>query len=565
MDTVIDFITQHKLGRYKVSGQEVEICCPNGKCPNVGQPQFYINRQTGAFYCHRCNWKGGNIKQLAFKLGLIQFKEPVETDHIYISPKDIEHMEAELLATPSAMKFLEEQRGFKRSSIVQFRLGHKTIDSNPVIVIPYFDRTDTCVGLKYYFYTRPSGVPKMKFEKNSKSQLFNINGINFEEPVVLTEGEFDAITAWQYGYENVGSVPNGAQGINGWTEEIDKADKYIICFDNDSAGQEGAKKLSEKLGASRCFRAYPQLKDLNEYLQCNLDKTEVDKIFHSAKPMFEAPITDVTQYIDSACKYLENPTVCKGFTTGWNSIDYYLGGIRLGEVTVTSGMTGHGKTTFAMSMIANLIRQDVPCLIVSPEMKEQSLLLDLANNHYKKILTEKDTQLLIDYAHTIDGKVQIANVFNQWTQKKDGGLLQQIFDLIVHSVRHKGTKFVLLDHLRLFLNPKEQENERFLIDEFMQKCVHTVIQNKVHIWLVVQPKNLPANQKKVALADLKGSSNIGQDAHNVVLIHRHTNDPKKEHIVEVEIAKNRELGLCGTVPLEFDLNSKANYYEIEKD
>lgn len=565
MDTVIDFITQHKLGKYKVSGSEVEICCPNKDCPNYGQSQFYINRNTGAFYCHRCGWKGANIKQLAFKLGLISFKEPVETDHIYISPKEIGELEKELANTPLAIKYLTEQRGFKQSSIAQFRLGHKTVDNNPVIVIPYFDTTDTCVGLKYYFYTRPSGVPKMKFEKNSKCQLFNLNGINFEEDVIITEGEFDAITAWQYGYENVGSIPNGASGINGWTEEIDKAEKYIICFDNDNAGQEGAKKLSEKLGASRCFRAYPQLKDLNEYLQCNLDKQDVDKIFQSAKPMFDAPITDVTQYIDSACKYLSSPTINKGYTTGWESIDYYLGGIRLGEVTVTSGMTGHGKTTFAMSLISNLIKQDVPCLIVSPEMKEQSLLLDLANNHYKKVLTEKDSQSLIDFAHTIDGKVHIANVFDQWTQKKEGGLLQQIFDLIVHSVRHRGVKFVLLDHLRLFLSPKEQGDERFLIDEFMQKCVHTVIQNKVHIWLVVQPKNLPANQKKVSLADLKGSSNIGQDAHNVILIHRHMNDPKKEHIVEVEVAKNRELGLCGTVPLEFNLNSKANYYEIEKD
>lgn len=562
METVIEFITQQKLGKYRASGDQVEIGCPNRKCPNYEQPQFYINRNTGAFYCHRCGWKGTNLKQLAFKLGLITFKEPVNSEHIYVSPKELEQLNLALRNEPSALHYLKDMRGFEDRSIQQFQLGYKIVDGNPAITIPFFDKTDACVGMKYYFFTRPNGVAKIKFERNSKIQFFNLNNITLAQDLIITEGEFDAITAWQYGYENVGSIPNGAGSINGWVEDIESCEKFILCFDNDAAGQEGAKKFSEKVGASKCFRVFPKLKDLNEYLQCNLGKEEVDKIFTNPKPMFEAPITDVSQYIESAKEYLANPVINKGFTTGWKSIDYYLGGVRLGEVTVTSGMTGHGKTTFAMSLISNLIRQDVPSLIISPEMKEQSLLLELANNHYKKVLTEKNVDELVSFAQSIYGKVQIANVFDQWTQKKEGTLLNQIFDLILHSIRNKDVKFVLLDHLRLFLNPKEQDGERFLIDEFMQKCVHTVIQNKVHIWLVVQPKNLPANQKKVTLMDLKGSSNIGQDAHNVILIHRHVNDPKKEHIVEVEVAKNRELGLCGTVPLEFDLSSKANYYEI---
>lgn len=563
MPSILDFITTNKLGKYKLSGDsaEIEIGCPNKKCPNHGQKQFYINKNTGAFYCHRCNWKGNTLKALAFKLGIITLAEPVAAEHIYISPKVVEEMQDALWSNEAAMAYLEKQRGFSEGSIEQFRLGYKEVDGKPVIVIPFFDRTDSCVGMKYYYFTNPPGVSKMRFEKNSKIQAFNLNLIDLNHDLVVTEGEFDAITAWQYGYTNVVSIPNGANGINGWTKEIEGASKYIICFDNDAAGQEGAKRFSSTLGAASCFRVFPKLKDLNEYLQCGLDKTEVDKIFADAKPMFEAPITDITQYVTKALDQLESPDANKGASTGWKRVDNFLGGIRPGEITVTSGITGHGKTTFALALIANLTKQNVNSLIISPEMPEQDLLLAIARNHFRRQLNVKDTRAIQTFVETtLQGKIQIANVYNEWTKKSADRTIDHIFDLIDYSVRHNNTRFILIDHLRFFLHPKEQESERYCIDQFMQKCVHTAIKSKCHIWLVVQPKNLPANQKKLSLMDLKGSSNIGQDAHNVVLIHRNS-DPKKDKWVEVDIAKNRKFGLCGTVPLEFDLRSMSNYYE----
>lgn len=563
MNNIIDFITQNKLGKYRVTPDQIELGCPNKKCANAGQQQFYINKETGAFFCHRCGWKGNSIKALAYKLGIISLTQPVETEHIFFSPKEIEEMQDSLWKSNEALDYLTLKRGFKEETIEQFRLGLKEFDGHPVITIPFFDKTDACVGLKYYFYTRPAGTSKMRFEKGSKIQAFNLNLINAKSPLVVTEGEFDAMSAWQYGYTNVISIPNGANGINGWTKEIEGFDKYLLCFDNDKAGQEGAIKFAEVVGKARCYRVYPRLKDLNDYLQHEIGKPEVDAIFADLKPMFEAPITDITNYLDGAIQSLSSPEQTKGISTGWKSIDYYLGGIRESEVTVTSGITGHGKTTFALALISNLLEKNVNSLIISPEMPEQDLLLSLARNHFRKQFTPKDAKEIQTFVNGIHGKVNIANVYNQWTGKSGERTIDHIFDLIDYSVRHHKTKFILIDHLRFFITPKEQESERFCIDQFMQKCVHTAIHSKCHIWLVVQPKNLPANQKKITMMDLKGSSNIGQDAHNVVLVHRYS-DPKKERWVEIDIAKNRKFGLCGSIPLEFDLKSMSNYYEVKE-
>jgi len=558
--TPIEFVNQQHW-QYKLSKDEIEIPCPFKSCPNFKQKQFYINKTTGKWYCHRSpNEKGQNIKHLAFKLGLINFQNPVKTTHIYISEKEIDDLNFVLLATQEPLNYLVNERGFKLSTIKQFKLGFTHYNGSPVIVIPDFDKTGTCVGKKYHFYTRPAGISKYTKEKGSKTQLFNLQHIDLNQPVIITEGEYDAMSLWQLGYENVGSIPNGAIGINEWIDEVKSGKEFYICFDNDSAGQEGAEKLAKQLGLSKCKRIYPRLKDINDYLQHGLDKSYIDKIITQAEPMFQAPVTSIEHYLEKTEYLLENPKQIKGVSTGWPCVDYYLGGIRSGEVTVTSGVTGHGKTTFAEALIGNLIQKDVNCLIVSPEMQEETILIDLANNHYQT--QAYNIKKLQKFVTTYSKRVYIARVFDQWTDKSKR-LLDRVFDIIEYSIRNHNVKFILLDHLRLFLKPKDQEGERFSIDEFMQRCVHTAIANNVHIWLIVQPKNLPANQKRVTMSDLKGSSNISQDAHNIILIHRNMDFKKAENLVQLEIAKNRALGTLGIANLGFNLESRANYDEIK--
>lgn len=557
MTNVLEFIKENKLGRYKISGSEVEIGCPFKECPNHKEPQFYINLNNGAWHCKRCEKKGMNLKRLAFALGLVTLQDPIKSTHIYVADKDITSYQESLEQNKEALEYLTNVRCFSRGVIKQFKLGHRTLDGQPVIVIPYFDQHGTCVGMKYDFFKRPAGTEKYRKEKGTKTQAFNLNYVDLNRPLVITEGEYDAISAFQFGYDNVVSVPNGSAGINGWVEEIREAVKFIIAFDNDGAGEEGSRKLGQMLGLSKCFRVYPRCKDLNNALQMGLDKEAIKKWFGDAEPMFNAPVTDITVYTDKAINHLENPEVYKGISTGWGVFDYYLGGIRKKEVTVVSGRSGNGKTTFSMALIGNLIKRGVKCLVVSPEMREERLLLELANNYYNKRCTKEE---LVKWVEENKGMVQLANVYGAWTEEKQESLMNMLFDLIEYSCKHFGTQFIFVDHLRLFTST-QQEKERSDIDEFMRKCVRVSMLNDCHVWLVVQPRKLERDQRKVTKGDLKGSGNIEQDAHNIVLIHREENSDS----VEFDIAKNRELGTEGTFHLKFNKESLANYEEIRED
>jgi twinkle protein len=556
MTNILEFVKKYHLGKWRKSGDQLEIGCPFDTCPNSGEPQFYISINTEAWYCHRCNKKGANLKRLAFSLGYLKLQEPVKATHIIIPDREVEGFKVALNNNEEALHYLRNNRGLEDWTIRQFQLGMRLVEQSPVIVIPYFNQHQICVGLKYDHFTRPIGVPKYTWEKNSKKQFYNLDNIDLKQPLAITEGEYDAISGFQYGIKNIGSIPNGAQGINGWVEEISGGEKYILCFDNDSAGQEGSEKLGKALGKANCFRVYPRVKDLSEAAQIGLEKKDVEGWFKEQEPMFQAPIMDITSYKDKAVEVIDNPNIYRGISTGWNVFDFYLGGIRWKEVTVISGKTGNGKTTFGMSLVSNLMKRDINCLVVSPEMREERLLLELANNQFRKQVDKEELDLFIEHNQ---GKILLANVYGSWTDSKDATMMESLFDIMQYAVKNNSVKFIFIDHMRLFTSVAE-DKERKDIDAFMKKCVRFSMIHDVHVCVVVQPRKLEKGQRKVTSNDLKGSVNIEQDAHNILLVHREENSD----LVEFDLSKNRELGTVGNFKLKFNKESMANYDEIKQ-
>lgn len=542
------------------SGNEFTTSCVNPECSNHQRTDKYklsINLESGKWQCFVCGLKGANFKSFMMKAGLINLQEPVRDGIQRINPKELSGFTSRLNANEAgSLDYLLNQRGLTRASVTQFRLGYSAEEK--AIVLPFFDHTGACVGLKFS-YLDPNNDPKCRLRKGSKIQAYNLDCVDLTQPLMITEGEYDCISAWIAGFTNVISVPNGAQGMGDWVKEITGAPKYLLATDNDVPGQECAKKIAEIVGYSKCFRVYPKLKDFNDYLQTGLGVEGIKECFQAPEPMFEAPVFSIAEYQVKAQEALMNPTDLMGVSTGFASIDKLLAGIRMGEVTVSSGITSHGKTTFALALTNHMVLENnIKAMIISPEMREYDLLLGLSNNYYGEMVD--DPAKVKEYCEVIKDKLYVANVFNRWNDKSS--ILDRTFDMIEYAVNTLGVKFVVVDHLRLFLNPSSADSERHAIDEFMQKCVHMASIVDVHLWVVVQPRALDSQTRKITQHHLKGSGNIIQDAHNIVLIHKEENE--KKAWVEIEVPKVRSrLGTCGTAILEFDATSKANYKEIQ--
>jgi len=563
MTAAIDFVAQQNW-THKLSGDEIVVPCPFEDCPNVGQPQLYINRESGKWFCHRCGSKGGNLKQLQFRLGLISMKEPVKSSHISIPLGEVESLANALLFHKEAMSYLTDVRGFTPQTIIEARLGYKAHEFGDVISIPMFDKDQNyfpaaqCVGMKYYFYKRTGDMPKMLWEKDSKKTLFNLHRVNLKEPLIITEGEFDALSLWQCGYKNVGSVPNGAQGCGDWTEDITGAPEYLLGFDNDSAGNDGVKKLGASLGLSRCSRVYPRLKDWNEYLQCGADVGAIKECFDLKEPMVKAPFTSLSRFVDEALFQMTHADKAKGCPSGWKALDNIIGGFRYGEHTIVTGSTGNGKSTWLECLTGELAKKntDWKFLIISGEEKGSKILRTLASNYFKRPASSGD---IVNFQRNNEGRFYIHNIHDEWSEDDDQIGLKGVFDIVELYIKQLKVNFIIIDHAHLFI--REGANEIEDIRYYVQKTRRLVSQNPIHIASVVQPTKLGRDQRKVKMANLRGSVLWEQGAWNVITVHR---DDEKNHLVEFEVEKNREFGTLGLFHLTFDVSSKANYYEANK-
>ena len=89
--------------------------------------------------------------------------------------------------------------------------------------------------------------------------------------MIITEGEIDALSFIQAGFDNVLSVPNGANNnleyLDNYVELFKSIEKIYIATDQDTKGIELRDELVRRFGADRCYIvSFKDCKDANEYL-----------------------------------------------------------------------------------------------------------------------------------------------------------------------------------------------------------------------------------------------------------------------------------------------------------
>jgi hypothetical protein len=86
-------------------------------------------------------------------------------------------------------------------------------------------------------------------------------------PVLCVEGEFDCLIAWQEAAEHICPVTLGSKSNRldpRWYPLFWSARAIYICYDNDQAGEAGAKRLLESLPQGQRINV-PTGKDMNDF------------------------------------------------------------------------------------------------------------------------------------------------------------------------------------------------------------------------------------------------------------------------------------------------------------
>ncbi len=263
------------------------------------------------------------------------------------------------------------------------------------------------------------------------------------------------------------------------------------------------------------------------------------------------PIGDLPQSYRSA--------IDKGYSTGWRNLDYYLQGLRKGELTVITADTGSGKTTFASQLMVNCAMQGIPVWINSWEMKPETTLRKLAS-----VVLRRPMKFQAFNEHENEQ-------FDEWSSRYKVYINPNTIGTDIHSLGHQlyeakklGVEIVMLDHLDYLVNSRKDKLHE-AIDETMKRLHELAFDLGMHFLLICHPRQSGTSGEEVGIHSLKGSSSIKQYADNVIILHRcsrtdATADPTK---VKVRIAKNRMFGTEGQCYLFYQPHWDG-YMELSK-
>lgn len=263
--------------------------------------------------------------------------------------------------------------------------------------------------------TAPEASPDNRYRKVGEVELFNKKALKeASSPIVITEGEIDALSVLEVGGEAVGL--GSTSNIGKLVEELKTtkpAQPLIIALDNDTAGREASEKLEKLLSELKlpfyALNLYGEAKDANEALQ--RDREVFSLLIGSLEDQIRE--TEKRKLEEAREAYIKEETTSghlKGFLTGimesvntpvtptgFDLLDRELldGGLYEGLYCI-GAITSLGKTTFSLQLADQIASQTKKrVLIFSLEMSEAELISkSISRLTFAEVLKEgKETKL----------------------------------------------------------------------------------------------------------------------------------------------------------------------------
>ena len=346
-------------------------------CPFCHKPDyhFYINAETGQFICHHgeCQEAGG-LYRLKKHLGDLMeptaFSDMADQDENKPSfaPDKYEEIRAahtRLLQDKETLLYLTS-RAFTLEAVKYFQLGLVHENGDKWLAFPYFD----LVQLKNVkLRSLPPAKKMFKRWIGGVSSLFN-ERVLYEKPesIIITEGETDCVALWSKGIRNVVGASIGAGGIRPeWIRLLDRFATIYFCYDNDQAGEIGAKKFAVRLGVERCkqIRLPPEIKDINEFFMRGKSAEDFQKLIDQAAKFEIENVQSIGSALRQQIRNMFAGVKETKLILPWKNVNKMLDGLVPGDLIVVGGKPGVGKSTFAFNILYDQVRKGNPGLLFS--------------------------------------------------------------------------------------------------------------------------------------------------------------------------------------------------------
>lgn len=448
------------------------------------------------------------------------------------------------MTTANPIKWLTDQRKLDAELLVAY--GVKAVDHpqlGAAVAFPY--RRD---GKPYAAKFRGVAEKSWRSSEGVTRALFNEDCLHSGDgPIVITEGEIDALSVIQAGYTRAVSLPDG------WTEAggkrqvlvdaepmLRKSPYVIVAGDNDEVGASLPKTVANVLaGHDVRFVTWPEgCKDANDVLAL-LGEGELSRRLTEAKRI------DPAGGFITAMSDLPPMPSRRVLRIGMKPYDFGLA-FEVGTMSVGTGTPGSGKSTFTTFAAFHLAQHEqIRIGFMGFETHPYRTRDQLARLYCRKPWDELNDRERGDFLAFADAHFRIVHRTYEAEDKHNlGWLRNMVYTLAVRDE----CKLIIVDpwneleHL-----PEPGESMTSYINFALQQIRQWAQQFDTHICLIAHPRkmNTDGAMRCPTGYDIADSAAFFNKPALGFSVHKETDDDTGESWVKVQTWKVRETQLYG--------------------
>ncbi|GAB6024288.1 hypothetical protein CHUAL_008980 [Chamberlinius hualienensis] len=534
--------------------------------------KIYINMTTGDFVCLKCqvwgSWqdfqdiihittKGDKQKSTdLFSKDSRLFPSSEELKPVLDSYKKATVINSQLNSDLQMIVDDICQKEFSNAVLEKYE-ARVSVENDLAVLLPIYTINGIIVGLTRLTKSTDNnddGSPAIQSDvlpKNFQSALFGYQRLSMrQESIVISSNPIDTLSLADNSRINVVNLPQSKCLPLEVLPLLEPFKRIIFWFDKNIAMWQMAKVFAKKLNEKRCY----VIRSEGEYLTASeavRRKFDVTNLLKMARPISHRSITTFHSLRQDV--YLELTQAEQFAGVKWKRfplLNKLLKGHRRGELTIFTGPTGSGKTTFISEYSLDLCIQGVRTLWGSFEIK---------NTRLAKIMMMQFSQCSLDKS---------LETFDVWADKFESLPLffltfhgpesvKNVLDAMKHAVYIHDIEHVVVDNLQFMLGTSDinQNYDRFwkqdlVIAAFRQFA--TVC--NCHVTMVIHPRKEESDE--LNNMSIFGGAKATQEADNVLILqNKMTNTLRGKKYVQV--TKNRYDGELGLIPLDFDKETRS--------
>lgn len=463
------------------------ICGSGGGKNGTGITENPKNKNH--FTCWHCQTQGDILEFIKTQYGLSDYNETlrraceiygIQYDNLtsdYLpplksttAPKQREIKKAVEVEEPSqenfiaeAEKHLEEtdyllKRGISLETQKRFKVGYckdwinpkaPKAPATPRVIIPtsktsYLAR-DTRTGEALNALTEDERNTVEKYSKQKVGTItpFNLQALEQNSPCFITEGEIDAMSVEELGFNCVGlGGATNARKVAEYIRQQTNTPRIILFLDDDDAGHKAQATIETVLKEQN--KPYVVMKptgykDANEYLQAFREALKNDledaiKEFDREKEKEKLDYlgTSTNYYIEEFMNRIKESENREATPTGFEDLDKALdGGLYEGLYTI-GAISSLGKTTFILQVADQIAKSGQDVLIYSLEMSRDELIAKSISRLTASIDLERNNTT--NHAKTTRGIMQ-GKFYSSYTPEEKS-LIAEAVDTYRQPAKH---------------------------------------------------------------------------------------------------------------------------------